>query len=737
MNGPSADEVSQTSVTIRRGRFAAHAYEPAVMAAAWELLEDRTLPEVSELVLAARFAARHVIGWGTALAVLLAVFVWWLVPPVYRAVSLIQVGKSQALPFAQSLSEPNEADYLRSQEQRLLAKPLLDAAWHRSEVQAFLHVLPPGQQAQWIREQLIVEALPEAGLLSVSFRYPSAEVALAFTTAITNAYLEDHQNSLVEDRMRRLAELEQAAKQADHRLNATWNQLQALADQIGSASSPQMAIREQLQSQTYRTYAQQLRGLQLTKQQLEHLVIAAEAEAPAVDVADQVRAIVNADEQVQAKREELAQLESQLSTLKRFVAHPNLPRVVDLRQQRDLVAEQLSELQSELEKRAQEQLLEGLRAERAAELQKLNQQLAANAQEIAFLNDMMTQLEATTAQSGNGQGVTLEMLRRTIDRQTRLSDDLWKALENQKLAAQAEPRVSLLEPASLPAQASRREQLKAVMAVSLGGMLATVLCFGWVEWKSCRIRQPQDVLLRCGLQILGIGASGRGSGIGYLTTQLTTQVTQAGVNEAVTMAAARGLPARLFVSCADDREPSDQVALQLAMACDHCGYRTLLVDADPEAGRLRRALGGSPSPTAGRWAVNSSTSNAAATDVRIQPTSSTGVEWCELLVDATPDRPGSVAERPRQLGELLTQVAAEYQAVVVLGPPLLTTPDSVLLAAKCEFSVVAIDMGASRWDRVQAARQRLEVTPAKLLGAIVCRSGERSWSAGAQLKSAG
>ena len=61
-------------------------------------------------------------------------------------------------------------------------------------------------------------------------------------------------------------------------------------------------------------------------------------------------------------------------------------------------------------------------------------------------------------------------------------------------------------------------------------------------------------------------------------------------------------------------------------------------------------------------------------------------------------------------------------AIVVHGPDILSTPDSVLIAAKCNAALFATELGLSRWNQVAAARQRLEYTGIPLLGAILCGS---------------
>ena len=56
-----------------------------------------------------------------------------------------------------------------------------------------------------------------------------------------------------------------------------------------------------------------------------------------------------------------------------------------------------------------------------------------------------------------------------------------------------------------------------------------------------------------------------------------------------------------------------------------------------------------------------------------------------------------------------------------LGPPILTTPDSILIASRVNAALFATEMGRSRWNLLTAARQRLTYAGIEMLGAVLCR----------------
>ncbi len=108
--------------------------------------------------------------------------------------------------------------------------------------------------------------------MSISVLHPSPHVCQALCNAVTRAYLEKITHRSASDRQRRLEELERAAPEADRRLDELWAELNHVASEIGSDNSQSLTIRDEIQLQAYREYAQQLRAAQLRGNELQSLL---------------------------------------------------------------------------------------------------------------------------------------------------------------------------------------------------------------------------------------------------------------------------------------------------------------------------------------------------------------------------------------------------------------------------------------------------------------------------------
>ncbi len=105
----------------------------------------------------------------------------------------------------------------------------------------------------------------------------------------------------------------------------------------------------------------------------------------------------------------------------------------------------------------------------------------------------MSELEGSIVRTVENNGVQLDMSRHEIERQSRLADSLWQALEELKIESQSQQRVSLIEPAEFPLFPNRSRQIKAATACFAVAWILTILGIGFLEWRSCRIRTSDDV----------------------------------------------------------------------------------------------------------------------------------------------------------------------------------------------------------------------------------------------------
>ncbi len=683
------------------------------------LVEPATVPEVSELMFA---AAQHTLlsGMvGVSVAVVLATVAWSFVPANYEASSFVQVRSRVAPGFANSQSRAEDAAFARAQKARVTEQPVLAAALQRPEAEAFTHALPEYRVVEWLRNRTHVKLDPGSEVMTVTVDHPTPDVSLALNTAITTAYLEDHQRRSRESREQQQAELKTAANEADRLLSEQWQKLHEAAGQVGSGSQRQLTVRDEIQMQGYREYAQRLRAAQLEANQLrsrladEQIRLEEQQQEP-TDAS--LEALLLQHPQVVVNRERLRAIETQLREISAIASSDDSPRILRLKEDRDRYALELENLLETLRPQMRERLAESRTDPRGDRLALVREEIDRNGDEIAFLQDMLTQLESQLRRTGSSGGVRLEMIRHTIDRQAKLADSLWESLERLKIESRSPSRVSLIESAKLPESPNRGRQLKAASSAGLMGLIFSVLSIGYVEWRGCRVRHPRDVLLRTKLSLFGTGSFAHGLPWLWRLRHGKRDPLDSGVHEVVAhLMLKRSRPDRLpsvLVSSATDGEPRHVVAVELARSLAASGFRTLLVDADLATSRLTRSLDAGDRPGVGQCEEQPLDADALCVS-----TNEPRLSFLPAGTNTDGSHRGHSASRA--VSSILDSESETFHAVVVCGPAVLTNAESILLASRVDETVFAMVLGRSRWNLLGTAHHRMEFAGVSVLGAVL------------------
>ena len=227
---------------------------------------------MSELVLACRHHLILTAFLGAVVSAALVTLSWKWIDAPYKAESLVRVREHQEVVFTPQTSRADDAAFVRAQEQMVLSPQVLAATLSDKQVQSLSQHVPSHDAIDWLKTLLHVDIQPGAETMSISVLHPSPHVCQAFCNAVTRAYLEKITHRSASDRQRRLEELERAASEADRRLDDLWAELNQVASQIGSDNSQSLTIRDEIQLQAYREYAQQLRAAQLRGNELQSLL---------------------------------------------------------------------------------------------------------------------------------------------------------------------------------------------------------------------------------------------------------------------------------------------------------------------------------------------------------------------------------------------------------------------------------------------------------------------------------
>ncbi len=171
----------------------------------------------------------------------------------------------------------------------------------------------------------------------------------------------------------------------------------------------------------------------------------------------------------------------------------------------------------------------------------------------------------------------------------------------------------------------------------------------------------------------------------------------------------------LMVSSASAEEPRHLVALDIARAFQSFRCRTVLVDCDASGSHLSRQL--DADHLAGLLQVGADQPDPLR---HVVPTALEGLDFLPVGQSQ-----GSQAWiDPQTLSSVLQSLRAEYDMIIVSGPAILPSAESLLLASRVNQTLLAAFKGTSRGKQIAASEQVAIQAGIALFGTVV-RSNKR------------
>lgn len=671
------------------------------------------IPEFTDLVFACRHQPLRVVIVGILLSAALIWIAWIVTPSRYRAEGLVRVRQEQDVIFSAQTSRSADTTFFYSQEQLVLSPQVLTSALENDDIRALADLLPEDDQVQWIRDQMKVEMEAGAEVMRIAAVNDSPRMAYALANAVTQSYLSEVTNRLALDRQRREQELQRAAKEADKRLDELWTELNNAAQTVGSDNSQSLTIRDELQLQAYRDYSRQLQAAQIRGNELQAQMAAAKRalSAPSNQVVTVTDVMIHSDPEVVAVKQRVQSTTNQIEQMRQIVADPNSPRLQRLVKDRDFYQAELDEVIKTRRTALQQQLENQSESARENSLVELQQQIDRNAAEKEFLRQRLSEIDTGIARTEDKTGVQLDMWRHAIQRQTGLADSLWKSLQELRIESQSQPRVSLIELADIPRNADHSRRIKAAGAAGLLAWMLAIIGVGFVEWRECRIRFAEDVASRFALPVFGKdcepGNGKRRKGVHGGAREAAAQMILAESND-------HPIPS-MMVSSAASGESRHLVATDLARSLCKFRRRTLLIDADATSNRLSRAFSADRLPGLRQLTLSS--------DVRhlIVPSEHSDLDF--VPIGLREDDESWID--PEVLEHVLTALRNDYRAIVVCGPAIMSSAESLLLASKTDLLLIAVQVGSSRWNQLATSAQSA-VQAGIRIGGCILQYGKRT-----------
>jgi capsular exopolysaccharide synthesis family protein len=314
-----------------------------------------------------------------------------------------------------------------------------------------------------------------------------------------------------------------------------------------------------------------------------------------------------------------------------------------------------------------------------------------------------------------GRSIQYNILKREAETNRQLYDGLLQRYKEIGIVGNVGTNnISVVDRAEVPEKKhSPRLTLNLAIGLLLGGFAGVLAAFV-LHHLDRTVHSPKALAAATHLPVLGaIPKLPAGTTPAAAAADLRSAFAESyrSVRTALQFATPHGLPRSLLVTSASASEGKTTTAMELARNIAQLGQRVLLVDADLRNPSVHRMAGLSN----GKGLSNLLAGGAQANDV-IQAGSEPTLRV--ITSGPLPPNPPELLAGPR-LAELLQQLQAEFDVIVLDGPPVLGLADAPLLSHQAEATILVATAERTRKDALQGAQQRLHGARGHVIGTLL------------------
>jgi capsular exopolysaccharide synthesis family protein len=319
-----------------------------------------------------------------------------------------------------------------------------------------------------------------------------------------------------------------------------------------------------------------------------------------------------------------------------------------------------------------------------------------------------------------GRSIQYNILQREVDTNRSLYDALLQRYKEIGVAGGiGKNLVSVVDRAEVPGS-PYKPNLLINLLIGLGaGLIAGLGAALALEILNDTIKSPDDVRNKLDLASLGvIPKKQTQESLAEELKDQTSAVSEAyfSLRTSLQYTTDTGAPKTLLITSSRAAEGKSSTTLALAQNFARLGNRVLLIDAD-----LRK-----PAFVTGSEKEEGLSKLLTAGDPIDAHVLKTQHENLSLLpCGPLPPNPAELLASPR-LKTLIAEAAAQYDMVIVDGPPVLGLADAPLLGGACRGTLVVIESGKTRTRAAVDAINRLKASGSHIVGAVLTKYRHRS-----------
>ena len=424
--------------------------------------------------------------------------------------------------------------------------------------------------------------------------------------------------------------------------------------------------------------------------------------------------------------------EAELSNTQTGAAQVNAPAIGAMRQKRAEAAAELARLRTTFEEdypavvslRAQIGNLDRSIAAETARSTQGNRE-AYNAA-VRRERKLKGELDRLTSDYNIQQRESIQMaiLQREVDSNRQLYDGLLQRYKEIGASGVGANNIAVVDHAKIADNPSSPSLLiNMLLALLAGTAIAAALVF-LLEKMDSSVRDPQDVVGRFGLPLLGTIPEVLGENVADAILDKKSAIYEAyfSMMTNLTFLTEHGAPRSIMLTSSRPQEGKSNSSLSLATALAAKGKSVILVDADIRNPSLNRYLDTPNNRGLSHYLSGDDELNGMIVDL-------TRFGFAVITAGQTPPNAAELLGSDR-LPMLIDNLLSRYDHVLIDSPPLLGLADAPLIARRVEGVLFVIEANSTKNRVVSTALTRLRMSGAKLFGAIVTEVGARNQAYG-------
>jgi tyrosine-protein kinase Etk/Wzc len=288
-----------------------------------------------------------------------------------------------------------------------------------------------------------------------------------------------------------------------------------------------------------------------------------------------------------------------------------------------------------------------------------------------------------------------------------------KAAEAKLADAATVPDVSILDPAVAPLRPTKNTAPALILGGLAAGLGLGLLLAISLDQVDKRFRYPEQATDDLGLFVLGVVPVVAGKGK-KSRSELAAQVVEAfrTIRMNVRYAADPSRPLALTITSPGPNDGKSLISSNLALSFAEAGARTLLIDGDIRRGELATTFGISSKPGLVEYLDGTALIAEVLQPVEAHPN-------LTLMAGGARRRKAPELLATPRLSQLINQMAAEYDVVIVDSPPLGAGFDAYALATSTGNMALVLRAGVTDCKMAQAKMAVVDTLPVRVMGAVL------------------